>query len=68
MNLNKLNAKFVELGIDKREFAKEKLGVSVQSLNKKLNGSTKITVDDALLFCTELKITSAQEKVDIFLS
>jgi plasmid maintenance system antidote protein VapI len=68
MNLNKLNAKFVELGINKEDFAREAFGISLQALNKKLNGSTKITVDDAIIFCNGLQITDDRDKCEIFLS
>lgn len=68
MNLNKLNAKFVELGISKEDFAREEFGITLQALNKKLNGSTKITVDDALVFCRGLQITDDRDKCEIFLT
>ena len=66
MNLNKLNAKIVEVGIKKKMIAK-RFGISVQALNKKLSGITKITIDDACLFCEILNINTYEEKAKIFL-
>lgn len=67
MNLNKLNAKIVENGLKKKDVA-NKLGISVQALNKKLNGTTKITTIDAILMCSIIGIKDNAEKVDIFLT
>lgn len=66
MNLNKLNAKITESGKSKKNIAKE-FDISVQALNKKLKGNTKITVDDALKFCDILPIVGCNEKCEIFL-
>ncbi len=66
LNLNKLNAKIVEVGIKKKAVAKH-FGISVQALNKKLTGATKITVDDACKFCEVLRIDNDTEKSEIFL-
>lgn len=66
LNLNKLNAKIVEAGIKKKAVAKY-FGISVQALNKKLTGVTKITVDDACKFCEVLRIDNDTEKSEIFL-
>ncbi len=66
MNLRKLNGKIAEAEIKRKELA-DRFGISVQAMGKKLNGTTKITVDDALLFCDVLKIHNNNDKVDIFL-
>ncbi len=66
VDLEKLNSKIKEIGIKKKAIAKE-FGISVQALNKKLAGDTKITVDDASIFCEVLRIKSDKEKVEIFL-
>lgn len=66
MNLRKLNAKFIEAGVTKEKVAKE-LGISVQALYKKLSGKTKISMDDAEVFCTVLNIVDNKEKCEIFL-
>lgn len=66
MNLNKLKGKIVEKGVKKADLAAE-LGYSVQALNKKLAGTTRISVDEVPIFCKVLGITEYQEKCDIFL-
>lgn len=67
MNLNKLAGKVAESGKRKKELAKA-FGISVQALNKKLNGKTKISTDDAQKFCSVLEITDIKEKAEIFYS
>lgn len=67
VNLNKLNAAFVEKQKRKSEVAR-KMGISVQALGKKLSGKTKITCDDAEALIEALNVTDYQEKVDIFLT
>ena len=67
VNLPKLNGKIVESGIKKNYIAK-KFNISIQALNKKLSGKTKISVDEALKFCDILHIDDFKEKNDIFLS
>ena len=66
MNLNKLAGKVAESGKSKKELAKA-FGISVQAINKKLNGKTKITTDDAQIFCKTLNIDDYKEKAEIFL-
>ena len=66
MNLNKLNAKIVEQGFSKKELAKH-FNISVQAMSKKLKGTTRITADDAIEFCSLLNITDSEEKCKIFL-
>ena len=67
VNLDKLNARFVEKRKKKLAVA-EKMGISIQALGKKLNGTTKITCEDAEIFIKELDITEYKDKVDIFLA
>ena len=66
MNLRKLNGKIAESGIKKKYIAKQ-FNISVQALSKKLNGTTKISTDDAVKFCEVLNITDATERDEIFL-
>ena len=66
MNLGKLNGKIVERGI-KKSFIANSFGISIQALNKKLSGKTKITVDDAIKFCEVLSIDDCKERNEIFL-
>ncbi len=67
VNLLKLKAKLVEKNKTKADFAKA-LGISVQAVNKKLNGKTKISTDDAAIICDFLQITNYAEKAEIFLN
>lgn len=67
VNLDKLNAQFVEKRKKKSDVA-TRMGISIQALGKKLNGTTKITCDDAAIFIDELDITKYQDRVDIFLA
>lgn len=67
VNLDKLNARFVEKR-KKKAIVAEKMGISIQALGKKLNGKTKITCDDAEIFIKELDIADYKDKVDIFLA
>lgn len=63
----KLRGLITEKGIKQNALAKA-FGISVQALNKKLNGITKTTVDDAVKFCNILEITDNEKKCEIFLS
>lgn len=67
VNLDKLNAQFVEKRKKKAAVA-ARMGISIQALGKKLNGTTRITCDDAEIFIDELDINEYQDKVDIFLA
>ncbi len=66
MNLSKLKGKIVEQGLSTKEIS-DKFGISIQAMNKKLSGKTKITTEDAVKFCSILSIDNASEKSDIFL-
>lgn len=66
MNLSKLRGKIAEAGIKKTELAKA-FNISIQALNKKLSGETKISIDDAIKFCDILKIENCKDRNDIFL-
>lgn len=66
MNLNKLNGKIVESGIDKKVIA-QAFNISMQAMYKKLRGASKITVDDAIKFCEIIPIENDSEKIEIFL-
>ena len=67
LNINKLNGKIAELGFKKKDLAM-RFGISVQALNNKLRGKTKITTDDAVRFCEILNIDNYADRTDIFLS
>lgn len=65
MKLNKLKGKIAEKGLKKSDISKC-FGITIQALNKKLSGKTKITVEDANKFCKILNLTDANEIYDIF--
>ena len=67
MNLDKLNGLIVEKRKSKKSIAEE-MGISQQALSKKLNGKTRITTDDATMFCDILQITDLATKAEIFLA
>ena len=66
MNLAKLNGKIAETKTKKKKLAAY-MGITPQALGRKLNGQTKMTVDDALKICECLPITSDTDKIEIFL-
>lgn len=67
MQHSKLRGLIAERGIRQNALAKA-FGISTQALNKKLNGTTKTTVDDAVKFCDILRITDNETKCEIFLT
>lgn len=67
MQLAKLRGVIAERGIKQSSLAKA-FGISTQALSKKLNGTTKTTVDDAIKFCNILQITDNETKCEIFLT
>lgn len=62
MNLAKLRGALTEKGITQRELAK-KLGLTTKSVNAKLNGRSKISVDEA---ASMSKILELKEPSTIF--
>ncbi len=67
MNLKKLKGKIAESEKSKSAIAME-FGISIQALNKKLRGETKMTTDDAEKLCDVLGIYDNSEKAEIFLT
>lgn len=65
MNITKLNVKLAEIGMSKIELAK-RVGVSPQALYKKINGNTKLKIEDLELFKNALNATEEEIK-EIFL-
>ena len=65
MNITKLNVRLAELGMSKLELAK-KIGVSPQALYKKINGKTKLKIEDLENFRKALETTD-EEIREIFL-
>lgn len=62
MQTNKLKAKMVEMGYTQIKLAKE-MGITVQSLNSKLNGRSGFSLDEAISIT---KILQIENPVDIF--
>lgn len=60
MNLNKLKGKIVEKQMTQRELA-EKMGISIQSVNAKLNNRRPITIQEANLMTQILQIENPTE-------
>lgn len=65
MNITKLNVRLAELGMSKLELAK-RIGVSPQALYKKINGETKLKIEDLEKFRKALETTD-EEIREIFL-
>ena len=66
MNLNKLKAKIVELGMNVEMLA-DKIGMERSTLYRKLNKFEKITIGEAIRMKDALSMTD-EEATDIFLS
>ena len=67
MNVNKLKGAMVRAGLNQSSFA-ERLKMSPNTLNAKINGRTIITTEEAKAMCEILSINSNSEKVEIFLN
>lgn len=67
VNTCKLKAVMVELGFSQVSLASQ-LGMSKNTLNAKLNGRAKITVDEAKELCDVLGLTDNKIKCEIFLT
>lgn len=67
MNLIALNKKVEDSGL-RRAFIAKKMRITTQSLGKKLQGKSPITVENAACLCEIIPITDNNEKVEIFLS
>lgn len=66
MNVNKLKGAMVRAGLNQSSFA-EKLDMSPNTLNAKINGKTIITTEEVNAMCKVLSIDSCSEKCEIFL-
>ena len=65
MDIQKLKAALVEAGETQRSFSK-KAHMSLNTINAKLNGNVKITLDDVYLF-SEILNLSRERMCEIFL-
>lgn len=66
MSSNKLKGKIVEAGYSQRSLAKE-IGLSVNTLNSKVNGKIPFNTVEIEAICLKLGITEPAEKASIFL-
>ena len=66
MNTDAIRGKMAENRVSQRELA-FKMGISLQSLNRKLLGKRGFTVEEASNMCNSLKIPM-QERAEIFLT
>jgi len=60
MNSNKLKGRMIEKGYSQSKMAKE-IGISVQTLNAKLNGRTQFTLDEVVKITSILRIDNPIE-------
>ena len=67
MNANKLLGVMAEKGISQRELA-EKLGVSKNTVNSKINGKSHFDTEQASRICEILEIFDSEKKAEIFLA
>lgn len=67
MNHAKLRGKLAEAGMTQRDLA-HAMFISTNALNRKINGVSPFTVDEALKICKILSITDNHEKCNIFLN
>ena len=64
----KLKARILLAGYTSQRTLAKDAGMSVNSLNAKINGRRPFSCDEAETLCSVLNITSAEDKADIFLS
>lgn len=67
INTRKFKAAMVEAGYTQATLAKA-VGMNTRTLNAKINGKSKMFVEEACIFCELLNIVGDKKKVSIFLS
>lgn len=67
LNVNKLKGAIASAGHTQESLAKA-MDMSVNTLNAKVNGNTRITTDEVLKMCEVLSITEDSDKIEIFLT
>ena len=67
MNINELKGAIARAGFTQKTLARA-IDMPINTLNAKVNGKSKLTVDEAELICEVLSISDSAEKVKIFLS
>ena len=65
IDTKRLKSKIVLSGMTQRSLA-EAVGMSVNTLNSKINGSSSFRCDEVEAICNTLGIDSAEEKLGIF--
>lgn len=66
MNSNKLLGVMAEKGVSQRELA-QKLGISKNTVNAKINGKGHFDTEQASQICEILGIDDSEKKAEIFL-
>lgn len=66
MKVNKIKAAMVEAGYNQCNLANE-MNMSKNTLNAKINGKSRLFIDEALMLCKLLDIPN-EKMADIFLS
>lgn len=64
MQINKIKSKMTELGYTQQKLADD-MGMSVQTLNAKLNGRSGLSLDEAI---SMIKILRLEDPMSIFFS
>lgn len=67
MKYNKIFGIMAEKGISQRELA-EKIGLSLETVNGRLNGRKPFKTDEVIKLCEILGITDPKTKAEIFLT
>lgn len=66
VNTMKLKGRIIEAGYTQRSLA-EKMNMSVNSLNEKVNGKVPFNIEQVVLLCELCHIETSEEKCSIFL-
>lgn len=66
VNVNLLRSKIILSGYTQKKLS-QLLSMSEATFSNKINNKTAFYVDEIDILCEVLKITSCQEKIDIFL-
>lgn len=67
MNRNLLRGAIAEAGLTQKTVS-EVTGISLSSLNSKINGHRAFDLDEARVLCEALHIDSLEKRAEIFLS
>lgn len=67
INRQELKAAIVRAGYTQATLSR-KLNISLNSLSSKINGKSRLYLDEVIAICKFLNITEDREKISIFLS